>query len=190
MSTPTLQRTLSKIVEPMSKSLVVSSWSFLPPQPNSAGLAFSAIACDNEPVTFTLSGRSHFEVSALAEGAPSLKLQLEAATESELECVFACVLAHVEENAATFGLTPQEARERYKPPLTKNGVFPANLRVKVAQSRYWEDGKLVGAPETHVGCTWQARVHLKSLWFAPNAWGVSCSATDLQEVKTEMICPF
>jgi len=190
MTVSEIRRTLSHIAEPMSKtsSLVVSGWSFQPMQSNAAGLAFSQITCLGEPVTFTFEAQSHFDVST--DHAPSLKLQLRALTEGELDCMFACVLNHVEENATLYGMTAQEVRERFKSPFFKKDPFPANLRVKVAATKYWADGTLTKAPDSHTNRTWQVRVHLKSLWFAPNAWGVSCLATDLSEVKTDIICPF
>ena len=183
-----IQRTLSR-VNPMPKeSLVVANWSFDDPQSNTTGLSFCQITCHGEPVTFTFEGQSHFDIST--ENSPNLKLQLHALTESELDCVFACILKYVEEHAALYGMTAQEARERFKPCFTKKEQFPASLRVKVAATRYWADGALAKPPNSHACRTWQARVHLKSLWFAPNAWGVSCLATDLSEVKTDIICPF
>ena len=170
------------------ESLIVNDWAFAPSQPNTAGLSFCQITCHGEPVTLTFEGQSHFDLST--ENSPNLKLQLQPLTEGELDCVFACILKYVEENSALYGMTAQEARERFKPCFTKKEPFPGSLRVKVASTRYWADGTLTKPPESHACRTWQVRAHLKSLWFAPTAWGVSCLATDLSEVKSDVICPF
>jgi len=185
---PAIQRTLSRVEAMPKESLIVADWSFADPQTNASGLSFCQITCHGSPVTFTFEGDSHFDIST--ENSPNLKLQLRALTEGELDCVFVCILKYVEEHAALYGMTAQEARERFKPCFTKKEQFPASLRVKVAATKYWADGTLTKPPDSHANRTWQVRVHIKSMWFAPNAWGVSCIATDLSEVKTDIICPF
>ena len=183
----TISRTMAK-----HASLVVSDWSFSDPQSNVHGLSFSSISAADAPVTYAFEAKSKFEVSTVGTDGgrktPGLQLQLSKMAEAELECIMACVEHEVVENAARFGMTRDDARERFKPCLTKTGMYPANLRVKTAGTRYWANGEPTAAPASHAGRTWQAKVHFKSLWFAPDAWGLSCVATDLQEVRTE--CPF
>ena len=185
----TLSRTMAK-----HASLVVSDWSFSDPQSNTRGLSFSQISAAGTPVAYTFEGKSHFEVSTVGPDGqrktPGLQLQLSRMAEDELDCVMACVQHEVVQNAAKFGMTPEDARARFKSPLSKNDMYPANLRVKTAETRYWKDGALTAAPASHVGKIWQAVVLFKSLWFAPDAWGISAVATDMQEICESVECPF
>ena len=87
-------------------------------------------------------------------------------------------------------MTPEDARARFKSPLSKNGVYPANLRVKTTETWYWKDGALTTAPDSHAGKKWQAVVLFKSLWFAPDAWGISAVATDMHSTCENVECPF
>ena len=185
----TIRRTISRAMAKQA-SLVVSDWSFGDPQSNVHGLSFSPISAEDAPVTYTFEAKSHFDVSTLGTDrkTPGLQLQLSKLAESELECVMACVEHEVVENAEKFGMTAEEAAARFKSPMSKNGTYPANLRVKTTGTRYWANGEPTAAPAFHAGRTWQAKVHFKSLWFAPDAWGLSCVAVDMQEVRTE--CPF
>ena len=186
-----IRRTLSRTMAKQA-SLVVSDWSFADPQSNAHGLSFSQISAAGAPVSYTFEGKSHFQASTVGPDGqhktPGLQLQLSKISEAELECVMACVEHEVVENAARFGMTQEEARARYKPCLTKTSTFPANLRVKTTGARYWANGEPTAAPASHAGRIWQAKVHFKSLWFAPDAWGLSCVATDMQEVR--QVCPF
>ena len=186
-----IRRTLSRTMAKQA-SLVVNDWSFADPQSNVHGLSFSSISAADAPVTYTFEAKSHFDVSPLGTNGdrktPGLQLQLSKLAEAELECVMACVEHEVVENAARFGMTQEEARARFKTCLTKTGTYPANLRVKTTGTRYWASGEPTAAPASHAGRIWQAKVLFKSLWFAPDAWGLSCVATDMQEVRTE--CPF
>ena len=192
-----IRRTLSTVPESaMSKikPLVVSDWSFAPTSTNSQGLLFSQISHKGEPVTHVFEAKSHFDMSAVgADGAsrtPGLMLQLSREAENEMECVMSCCLHHVTEHASDYGMVAEQVESKFKPCFVKNGLFPANLRVKTAGVRYWAEGALTTAPSSHVGCEWTVKIHLKSLWFAPDAWGISCTATDMQEHRTVIEYPF
>jgi hypothetical protein len=188
-----IRRTLSRTMAKQA-SLAVSDWSFADPQNNARGLSFSQISAAGTPVAYTFEGKSHFEVSTYGldgqRKTPGLQLQLSRMAEDELDCVMACVQHEVVQNAAKFGMTPEDARARFKSPFSKNGTYPANLRVKTTETRYWKDGALTAAPESHADKKWQAVVLFKSLWFAPDAWGISAVATDLQETCESVECPF
>ena len=175
-------------------SMVVSDWSLSDPQSNAHGLSFSQISAAGAPVTYSFEGKSHFEVSTVGPDGqrktPGLQLQLSIMAEDELDCTIACVQHEVVENAAKFGMTPEDARARFKSPLSKNGMYPANLRVKTTETRYWKDGALTTAPDSHANKKWQVCVLFKSLWFAPDAWGISAVATDMQETSEIVECPF
>jgi hypothetical protein len=188
-----IRRTLSRTMAKQA-SLVVSDWSFADPQCNARGLSFSQISAAGTPVAYTFEGKSHFEVSAVGidgqRKTPGLQLQLSRLAEDELDCVMACVQHEVMQNSAKFGMTPEDASARFKSPFSKNGTYPASLRVKTTDTRYWKDGALTAAPESHADKKWQAVVLFKSLWFAPDAWGISAVATDLQEMRESIECPF
>ena len=188
-----IRRTISRAMAKQA-SLVVSDWSFADPQSNAHGMLFSQISVAGAPVAYTFEGKSHFEASTHSPNGerktPGLQLQLSKLAEDELDCTLACVKHEVVENAAKFGMTPEDARERFKSPLSKNNTFPANLRIKTTGTRYWKDGELTAAPESHAGKKWQTVVLFKSLWFAPDAWGISAVATDLQETCENVECPF
>ena len=188
-----IRRTLSRTMAKQA-SLVVSDWSFADPQSNAHGLSFSQITAAGTPVAYTFEGKSHFQASTVGPDGqrktPGLQLQLSKVAEEELDCTMACVQHEVVENAAKYGMTPENARAQFKSPFSKNGTYPANLRVKTTDTRYWKDGALTTAPDSHVGTKWQACVLFKSLWFAPDAWGISTVATDLQETCEVVECPF
>ena len=188
-----IRRTISRAMAKQA-SLVVSDWSFADPQSNAHGMLFSQISVAGAPVAYTFEGKSHFEASTHGPNGerktPGLQLQLSKLAEDELDCTLACVQHEVVENAAKFGMTPEVSRERFKPPLSKNGSYPANIRVKTSETQYWKDGALTTAPESHAGKKWQACVLFKSLWFAPDAWGISTVATDMQETCENIECPF
>lgn len=192
-----IHRTLSTQLPEMSKkvrSLVVSDWAFGPPSQNSQGLTFVQISHAGAPVHYIFEGKSHFDVSSTsADGSaktPGLQLQLSQLAEAELECMMACILHHVVENASEYGMRAEDAQQNFKPCMAKNGEFAANLRVKTASTKYWKQGCLTPAPPSHAGRLWNVKVHFKSLWFAENAWGVSCAATDMQENEVVVECPF
>ena len=191
----TIQRTVGQ-VEPTAKNsmLVVSNWTFTDPFRNAHGLSFSQITNGDAPVVYSFEGANHFDASTHTLGGerttPGIQMQLSKLAESELDCVIACVQQEVIENAEKYGVTSIIARDRFKSPLSKKDKFPANFRVKINGTRYWKDGNPTTAPESHAGKKWQAKVHLKSLWFSKDAWGISCVATDLQEICENVICPF
>jgi hypothetical protein len=76
--------------------------------------------------------------------------------------MIACVQHEVLENATKFGMNADDVQELFKSPMSKNGMFPANLRVKLSGTRYWADGVLTDAPDSHAGRAWQAKVHFKT----------------------------
>ena len=188
-----IRRTISRTMAKQA-SLVVSDWSFADPQSNAHGLSFSHISVAGAPVTYTFEGKSHFQASTVGPDGqrktPGLQLQLSKVAEDELDCTMACVQHEVIKNAEKFGMTTEEAAARFKSPLSKNGTYPANLRVKTADTRYWKDGAMTLAPDSHAGKKWQVCVLFKSLWFAPDAWGISAVATDMQETCEIVECPF
>ncbi len=128
----TISRTMAK-----HASLVVSDWSFAAPQSNTRGLSFSQITAAGMPIAYTFEGKSHFEASAVSPDGqrktPGLQLQLSKVAEDELDCVMACVQHEVVENAAKYGMTPENARTQFKPTMSKNGQYPANLPVTPAE---------------------------------------------------------
>ena len=58
--------------------------------------------------------------------------------------------------------------------------------------RYWDkDKKRLAAPESHVGLLFTAKVVLRALWFAEDAWGLVADVTDLMlEEESSAECPF
>ena len=117
-------------------------------------------------------------------------IRLNAATESKLECMQACI-------AERFTL-PKFKTDAFKPFLHKKEEYPANIRVKLAttglsKTRFWDsDKKLSEPPERYAGATFEAKVLLKGLWYAEAAWGVSLHVTDLMLVTEAPVpeCPF
>ena len=59
----------------------------------------------------------------------------------------------------------------------------------ISSVRYWgKDKKRISAPEDHTGLLFTAKVVLRALWFADDAWGLVAEATDLmlqEEVNAE-----
>jgi hypothetical protein len=195
MTPPSLQRTVSYVAPQMAKTgLCVADWSFADPQKNVNDFSFSQLTVGGGLVTYVFEGKSHFDVATRGldgeRKTPGLQLQLSKVAEAELECMIACVQHEMLENATKFGMNADDVQELFKSPMSKNGTFPANLRVKMSGTRYWADGALTNAPDSHAGRKWQAKVHFKSIWIAPNAWGITCAALDLQEMRTEVECPF
>ncbi len=91
-----------------------------------------------------------------------------------------------------------EAHNNPERPVTKkNAEYPRHLRVKVNTTglqsvHYWDkDKKRVNPPQDHTGLLFTAKVWLRSLWFAEDAWGLVADSSDLmilEEVTSE--CPF
>ena len=175
------------------KMLSVCDWTFMPCQKNTQGLSFSQISNDRDSVYHSFEASSYFDASYGPEGnhTPSLQLALQPKTESELDCMISCVRHYVEQNCEEFGMTQQQAVDRFKSPFVKNGMYAANLRVKLAGTRYWSaDENIVSPPTSHATRNWNVRVHFKSVWVSPDAWGLSCQACDLQELTLEAKFPF
>ena len=52
------------------------------------------------------------------------------------------------------------------------------------QARYWNlENKLIKAPATHAGCTFKAKLLIKSMWFGDSSWGVTIEATDAARAR-------
>ena len=82
--------------------------------------------------------------------------------------------------------------ENFKPFLNKKDNYAANIRVKLASTRYWnKQKKLIKAPEALQGSKFDAKILIKGIWRTDNCWGVSVHAVDLM-IKDESIptCPF
>ena len=137
----------------------------MPCQKNTQGLRFSQISNDRDPVYHSFEASSYFDASYGPEGnhTPSLQLTLQ----------------------------PKQAVDRFKSPFVKNGMYAANLRVKLAGARYWsaEENTML-PPTSHATCDWKVRVHFKSIWVSSDAWGLSCQACDLQEITSKAKFPF
>ena len=173
--------------------LSVCDWTFMPCQKNTQGLRFSQISNDRDPVYHSFEASSYFYASYGPEGnhTPSLQLTLQPKTESEIDCMISCIRHHVEDRCEEFGMTQQQAIDRFKSPFVKNGMYPANLRVKLAGARYWSaDENTMSPPTTHAAREWKVRVHFKSVWVSSDAWGLSCQACDLQEITSKAKFPF
>ena len=94
-------------------------------------------------------------------------------------------------------LSEEDVLTMYKPITKKTGEYPRQLRVKVNttgyhSTRYWDAQRTrIDAPESHAGKIFNAKVALRALWVAPEAWGLVCDATDLQEQEqAPEVCPF
>ena len=173
--------------------LSVCDWTFMPLQKNTQGLKFSQISNDRDSIYHSFEASSYFDASYGPEGnhTPSLQLTLQPKTESEFDCMISCIRHHVEDKCEEFGMTLQQAIDRFKSPFVENGMYPANLRVKLAGTRYWSaDENNVSAPATYATREWKVRVHFKSIWVSPDAWGLSCQACDLQEITSKAKFPF
>ena len=92
---------------------------------------------------------------------------------------------------------PKHRSRCYKPVTKKTGDYPRHLRVKVnttglQAARYWDQAKKrISALEDHAGLLFTAKVAIRALWFADDAWGLVVEATDLmlqEEISVE--CPF
>ncbi len=93
--------------------------------------------------------------------------------------------------------TIEQVSDAYKHVTRKKDAYPRHLRVKVNTTglqavRYWgADKQRIDALESHAGALFTAKVLLRSLWFADDAWGLVCEATDLmQQVEVAAECPF
>ncbi len=83
-------------------------------------------------------------------------IRLNAATESKLECMQACI-------AERFTL-PKYKTDAFKPFLHKREEYPANIRVKLqttglTKTRFCDSNKkLTEPPERYTGATFEAKV--------------------------------
>ena len=160
----------------------VSNWKLADVVEAENGLQFAGLTVEGGPIILTLSGVAPFDPSSWQEESlvKNLDIRLDAATESMLECMQACI-------AERFTL-PEYKTDAFKPFLHKKEEYPANIRVKLqttglTKTRFWDsDKKLSGPPESYAGATFEAKVLLKGIWYAESAWGVSLHATDLMLV--------
>ena len=161
-----------------------------------------AINHGGRPIELTLEAvYSPFDLGSFNENTRKvLTLRLPKEWDEVFECMEACLLHEVQEQSGRFFGQPQTAEQvsdSFKVVSKKNGEFPRHLKVKVqtsgiASARYWDkDKKRISAPEGHIGLLFTAKVVLRALWFAEDAWGLVAEATDLmiqEEVNVE--CPF
>ena len=144
---------------------------------------------------------SPFDLSSLSEGATrkSLTLRLSRKWDSVIDCMEASVIHRVAQESETiFGcvLTEDEVHDTYKPISMKKDNFPRNLRVKVNtvgahQCRYWDIDKEKIDPPNHQQMNFNAKLHIRALWFRPDGWGLIFDAKDLQVQDAPIEeCPF
>ena len=176
---------------------MVSSWKMGESVEADNGLQFASLAtAEGGPIVLSLVGCvAPFEPSSWQEESPikNLDLRLDAATESVLSCMQACV-------AEKYSL-PRYRADAFNAFLHKKEAFPANLRAKLQTTgatavRYWTTEKrLTTAPERHRGATFDAKVLIKGVWYAAESygcWGLSVHVTDLMLVTEPALpeCPF
>jgi len=161
-----------------------------------------AVSHGGKPIELTLEAvYSPFDLSSFNENArKTLTLRLPKEWDNPFDCMEACLLHEVQEQSGRFFGQPQTAEhvtDAYKAVTKKNGEYPRHLKVKVqttgvSSARYWnKDRKRISAPADHAGLLFTAKVVLRALWFAEDAWGLVAEATDLMlqdEVSAE--CPF
>ena len=130
----------------------------------------------------------------------TLTLRLPREWEEALQCMESALLDRVAASSAEiFGreMPEEQVREMYKSITRKTGDYPMNVRVKLSSTgfsttRYWSPGGVrVEPPESHECKDFNAKVVLRALWFADDAWGLVIDCTDLQEVTGDLDpCPF
>ena len=177
----------------------VKAWSF---EKTSREGKTWAISHGGKPIQLTLEGvSSPFDLSSFNDASrKTLTLRLPKEWDNPFECMEACLLHEVQERSQQFFGSSQSMEVismNYKPVTKKNEAYPRHLRVKVntvglQAVRYWDaNKKRISAPEDHTGLLFSAKVEIRALWFAEDAWAVVCDATDLMlqdDVQTE--CPF
>ena len=185
----------------MTDSLAVDSWCFGDATVVGDALRIVPLKTQNGPITTTTEEcHSPFDLSSQQDDAnrKNLDLRLSQDWESKIECMEANVVYWVAQDPERYfddALGEEDIQERFKSCLHKKLEYPANLRVKVQTKgacavRYWsEDKQLLGAPATHAGCTFKAKLLVKSLWFGESSWGIMLEATDLL-VLHQPLCPF
>ena len=94
-------------------------------------------------------------------------------------------------------LTEEHVQSLYKAVTKKNGDYPRHLRAKVNtaganRTRYWDASKArMDPPADHTGLTFSARVVLRAIWIAGEAWGLVADVTDLLLQDESVVeCPF
>jgi len=161
-----------------------------------------AITHGGRPIELTMEAvYSPFDLSSFNENTrKTLTLRLPKEWDGPFDCMEACLLHEVQEQSGRFfgsAQTPEQVSEAYKAVTKKNADYPRHLKVKVNTTgiqavRYWDkEKKRVNPPEDHTGVLFTAKVVLRSLWFAEDAWGLVADASDLmlqEEVTAE--CPF
>jgi hypothetical protein len=161
-----------------------------------------AITHGGRPIELTLEAAfSPFNLSSFNDNTrKTLTLRLSKEWDGPFDCMEAALQYEVQEqNARYFASpqTPEQVADAYKLITKKNADYPRHLRVKVNTTglqsvRYWDkDKKRVNPPQDHTGLLFIAKVWLRSLWFAEDAWGLVAEASDLmilEEVTSE--CPF
>ena len=181
----------------------VKCWVFAKPVgPPDGAVQTVQLSFKSEPIGLRLEGaHSPFDASSL-DGNPrkTLTLRLTKQWEEAFECMEACLLERVANNSQEVlgrDLPAEQVQEMYKSICKKTGEYPANLRVKVNTTgayptRYWNTDKTrADPPEDHACATYNARVILRALWLAGDAWGLVCDATDLQsDSGVDAECPF
>ena len=144
-----------------------------------------------------------WEASAFDDANPrkTLTLRLPKILDEPFERMESCLGHEVfAESVRFFGrkLSEEDVLTMYKSITKKTGEYPRQLRVKINTTgfhsiRYWDAGRArIDAPEIHAGKVYNAKVALRALWVAPEAWGLVCDATDLQEQEDRATfeCPF
>ena len=183
-----------------SKIPAVKAWSF---EKTSREGKTWAISHGGKPIELTLEGLySPFDLGSFQEASTrkTLTLRLPKEWDNVFDCMESCLVHEAQEQSSRFfgqPQSPEQIADAYKAITKKNGDYPRHLKVKVQTAgissvRYWDkDRKRISAPVDHTGLLFTAKVVLRSLWFAEDAWGTVAEATDLMlqdEVTTE--CPF
>ena len=183
-----------------SKIPAVKAWSF---EKTSREGKTWAISHGGRPIELTLEGMfSPFDLGSFQEASTrkTLTLRLPKEWDTAFDCMEACLVHEAQEQSSRFfgqPQSPEQIADAYKAITKKNGDYPRHLKCKVQTAgissvRYWDkDRKRISAPVDHTGLLFTAKVLLRSLWFAEDAWGIVAEATDLMlqdEVTTE--CPF
>jgi len=144
----------------------------------SDNVKFRALTRNGEPITLMLEDAiAPFEANKYSQ----LDLRLSESMEKRLIFMQTRI-------ANTYG-----AKDTFKPFLNKKDNYQANIRVKLSSStRYWnKQKKLIKAPESVQGSTFDAKLWIKGIWRTDTCWGLSLHAVDLLFKDENIpICPF
>ena len=144
----------------------------------SDNVKFRALTHNSDPITLMLE-------DVLAPFESNKYSQLDLRLSGAMEKRFIFMQTRI---ANTYG-----AKDTFRPFLNKKDNYAANIRVKLSSStRYWnKQKKLLKAPESVQGSTFDAKLWIKGIWRTDNCWGVSVHAADLM-IKDESnpTCPF